>query len=148
MVLTVGAASGLIAVTAVGLVLLWPGRGSSSALQAACPPVDHGCRPLAAQGGVIDVGGTRYLIGSPSGPALVVMGRWDCRAALPAVLDTDHGTVWVFSRWPTRGSTAAARLVRTVTSAAGLAVLADRSGCDQLEVDRVGRAPVVLRPQP
>ena len=111
-----------------------------------CPVADQGCRPVPDPGGVISVATGRYRIGEPGD--VVVLGRWHCRSALPALLQPNSGEVWLFDSWAGTGATLLARLVARVPGAVSLGVIATPSGCDDLMVTRVDRAAVVVHPGP
>lgn len=131
-VLTVGLLAGTLAVAPAVL-------GSQSA--PACPAVDQGCRAVPTAGGVLATPTGHYKVGAPGD--VVVLGRWGCGPiALPALLRPASGEVWIFDRWPTPSADVAARSLGRVPGARSLRVVAGRDGCDTLEAQRAGAAPV------
>lgn len=111
----------------------------------ACPALDEGCQPLGATEGVVEVPAGHFRIGRPGD--VVVLGRWQCHAALPALLQPATGRVWVFDSWPAGGASQPGRLVAQVPAAVSLRVDPDASGCDRLQVTRRGGAAVVVHPR-
>ena len=107
-----------------------------------CPPVDLGCGPLPHADGVVAVAAGRYRIGEPGD--IVVIGRWGCRDAVPALLRPATGEVWVFSAWAPVGTTLAARLLTSVPGADSLQVEPGNHGCDTLAVVGAGNLRVAL----
>jgi hypothetical protein len=87
-------------------------------------------------------GSPHFKVGRPGDK--VVLGRWSCTAALPALLR--HDTVWVWERWPAPGARSPGRVADRVAGADGLAVVAASPGCDRLLVTRRGNKPVVIEP--
>ncbi len=98
-----------------------------------CPTVDRGCRPIDHRDGVVATDTGQFSLGGPSSDPLV-LGRWTCGPALPALLRVDRGEVWVWDRWPADGAAAAARLAGRIEGAETLRVVAGASGCDHLSV--------------
>jgi hypothetical protein len=119
-----------------------PIRASSPSV-VACPPVDDGCGPVAAPGGIVATSQGRYQMGG-SGD-VIVLGRWHCGpAALPAVLRPSTGEVWTFDSWPAAGRAVVGTLATRVTSAWSLRVGPQPSGCDRLLIDRRGLPPLAM----
>jgi hypothetical protein len=130
----VGAAALVVAATASGVTSSL--RRPSSGI---CPKVDRGCRPIDHRSGEVVAESGRFLLGDASSDPLV-LGRWTCGPALPALLRLDRGEVWVWGQWPADGHAAAARLAGRVDDAETLRVSAGASGCDDLAViSRGGR---------
>jgi hypothetical protein len=91
-----------------------------------------------------------FLVGHPSGPGptsgvpgylldsapgedpVVVVGRWGCGAARPAVLDLASGTIWAYPAWPGAGSRMSGVVLTKVAGATGLAAATGVRGCDRL----------------
>ncbi len=146
---TLAAAAGVVLAVVLVTVLLARRPGArhpssqAAGAPAACPAVDRGCRPLPTTGGVIDTSAGRYRIGRPGD--LVVVGRWRCRSALPALLRPATGDVWVWSTWATGAGPRAAHLVGRVPGARSLQVDPSPAGCDLLRVLRQDGESVVIR---
>jgi hypothetical protein len=118
-----------------------PSAGPSQPLR--CPPVDEGCGTLTTPGGILTVPSGRYLVARPGD--IVVVGRWQCGPALPAVLRPATGRIWTFSRWPGAGRPVVGRLVAEgLHGAWTLRVLVRQHGCDQMEVERHGQSPLTV----
>jgi hypothetical protein len=84
----------------------------------------------------------RFAVANGSDP--LVLGRWTCGPALPAVLRLDHAEVWIWDRWPTPGTAAVARLEGHFADAMTLRVVAGTTGCDRLMViGRDGRSTTI-----
>ena len=149
------AAIGLGAVVAAGGghggaagAVVAPGGGHGGAAGARplpCPAVDDGCGPIADPGGTFSSPTGTWTIGEPGD--VVVIGRWGCATALPAVLRVASGQVWVFDRWAAIGADVAGRRVAAVPGARSLEVLPGPGGCDSLEVLTGGSRHVVVRPE-
>jgi hypothetical protein len=109
-----------------------------------CPKVDRGCRSIEHGSGQLDTASGRFLLGDASGNPLV-LGRWTCGPALPALLRLDRGEVWIWDRWPADGDAVTARLAGRVDGAETLRVSAGGPGCDDLAViSRGGRITTVV----
>jgi len=126
------AAGAAAAVAAAALTVATVAGGAPPRPSPSCPRVDAGCRPVRLDDGTFVAGGRRWSL-SGSGEVIVV-GRWTCHAALPAVLSRPAGRVWVFGRWPGDGGRVAARLVSTFTRARSLLVVPGARDCDRLAV--------------
>jgi serine/threonine protein kinase len=111
---------------------------------AACPVIDRGCRPLPRPDGVVQTPEGRYRIGQAGD--LVVIGRWQCGGALPALLQPGSGDVWVWDSWAAGAAPVAARLAARVPHARSVQVDPGRSGCDRLQVIVPGGRAVVVQP--
>ncbi|MGH9127144.1 MAG: hypothetical protein ACRDZ8_20845, partial [Acidimicrobiales bacterium] len=109
-----------------------------------CPPVDLGCLPLPVDGGVLATAGGRYRIGSPGD--VIVVGRWDCSDALPALLQPVSGEVWAWQAWATSDQPSSARLVARIAGAYSLRVGRGARGCDFLQVVKQGGGTVAIDP--
>src|SRR5262249_55912719 len=135
-----------LVVVGSGVAMLWKWSSSPAPSDPAlpCPPVDDGCRPIATPSGLVITSQGQYLAGEPGG--VVVLGRWLCGpTALPAWLRPATGQLWTFARWPTSGQAVPARLVTGgLDGAWSLRVRLQRSGCDEIEVDRHRRPPVTI----
>lgn len=128
-------------VPAVPIASLRRAPGRPGASSPPCPAVDAGCRPLPMARGVFSAAGSRWRV-SPD-VSVVVLGRFSCGAALPAVLERDTGQVWVFASWPAPGRPPRARLVARARGAWTLRPVAEPTeGCDRLLV--VARSGSVL----
>lgn len=119
----------------------------SGATPAPCPRQDDGCGALPATAGII---GGRFRILGVAGAT--VLGRWNCSSdSTPAVLDKASDNVWIFDSWPGSHQQVVARLVATVPLASTLKVSpspgAGTPGCDRIEVERSGRAPILIDPR-
>jgi hypothetical protein len=88
--------------------------------------------------------GSRFRIGRPGD--VVVIGRWQCRAAFPAVLQPPTGRVWAFDSWAPAGASRPGRLVAEVPGARSLRVDPDASGCDRLVVVGPGGGTTLIAP--
>jgi hypothetical protein len=111
-----------------------------------CPAVDRGCGPLALVNGTVVTAVGRYRL-SPAGD-VVVVGRWACGSALPAVLNPTTGEVWTFAAWPAPRRPEAGQLAARVPSGASLRVQPGPSGCDRLFVERRHLRGVTIDPAP
>ncbi len=113
-------------------------------LQPPCPPADFGCAPLPTPGGVLVTPGGRYLVGQKGD--VVVVGRWRCGStALPAVLRPETGQLWTFATWPQPRQVVAGQLAAShLAGATSMRVLVQSAGCDRIEVERRGRAPLIV----
>ncbi|MHB8505994.1 MAG: serine/threonine-protein kinase [Acidimicrobiales bacterium] len=100
-----------------------------------CPPVDARCGPVPVRDGVFTADGRRWALSAPAD--LVVLGRWTCGPALPAALDRQDGSVWVFPHW----GVSTGRLAAEVPGAASLRVVPGADGCDTIAVLAAGRPP-------
>jgi hypothetical protein len=140
----VAAGLGLVVFAGATGMLWWPSSAPSD-LPLSCPAVDDGCRPVATPGGLLTTSNGQYLVGEPGD--VVVLGRWLCgQSALPAVLRPSTGQLWTFAHWPAAGQTVTARLLSNgLHGARSLRVRVQRSGCDEIEVDRWGQPPVTIR---
>jgi serine/threonine protein kinase len=129
----------------IGMSWWWPSPAPSHP-SLPCPPVDDGCGPVPNPGGLLTTTG-QYVVGEPGD--VVVLGRWLCGpTALPAVLRPATGQLWTFAHRPATGQTIAARLLTGgLHGARSLRVRPQRSGCDEIEVDRGSRPPVAIRVQ-
>lgn len=133
-----------IVMTATAIALVAPTLASAPTHhRAACPLADHGCRPLARTDGVIQTAVGRYRLGRRGD--LVVVGRWHCGDALPALLRPATGEVWVWDGWAPATGPLAARLVVRIPKARTLTVAPGSSGCDGLTVQRAQGGPVAIR---
>lgn len=110
---------------------------------ATCPAVDRGCLPI-PDPGVLQVATGRYRIGGPGD--VLVLGRWHCRSALPALLEPSTGELWVFDSWAVPGTARPARLLARVPGAVTLRVVPAPSGCDALRVTGRRGAGIVVHP--
>jgi hypothetical protein len=110
----------------------------------ACPPVDLGCGPLPRPGGVVATRSGRFRIGEP-GDVLVV-GRWQCRVAVPALLRPTTGEIWMWDAWARASGPRPAHLVDRIPAAVSLRVEPDGKRCDVLHVLRRATAAVVIHP--
>jgi hypothetical protein len=140
----IAAGLGLVLVGgATGGLWWWPSSGPSEP-PLPCPSVDDGCGPVPNPGGLLTTSTGQYLVGEPGD--VVVLGRWLCGpTALPAVLRPATGQLWTFAHWPAADQTVAGRLVRSgLHEARSLRVRLQRSGCDDIEVDRGGRPPLTV----
>jgi hypothetical protein len=140
----IAAGLGLVVVGgATGMFWFWPSSAPSDP-SLSCPPVDDGCRPVPNPGGLLTTSAGQYLVGEPGD--VVVLGRWRCGpTALPAVLRPATGQLWTFAHWPAAGQTVAPRLLMSgIDGARSLRVRLQRSGCDEIEVDRWSRPPVTI----
>ena len=110
----------------------------------ACPTVDAGCRPVRVPGGVLTISGGRYAVAEAGD--VVVLGRWQCGLpALPAVLRPQSGQLWAFAAWPKPGHGVTGQLVASqLRGATSLRVVAERSGCDRIEVERLGQPAITV----
>lgn len=109
----------------------------------ACPAADAGCVPILSPNGVLSNSVGRYQVGAPGD--VIVVGRWRCGSeAVPAVLRPATGQVWTFDSWPVRAGSIVGRLEAQVPGAWTLRVRPGPSGCDELEVERRGLAPVTI----
>ena len=110
----------------------------------ACPTVDAGCRPVLIPGGVLTTSDGRYAVGEAGD--VVVLGRWQCGLpALPAVLRPRSEQLWAFVAWPKPGHGVTGRLVASqLRGATSLRVVAERSGCDRIEVERLGQPAITV----
>jgi len=124
--------------------LLETPNSSNAARRAACPVIDRGCRPLPLADGVIQTPQGRFRIGQAGD--LVVIGRWHCAGALPALLQPENGDVWVWNSWAAGPAPAAARLAARVPNARSVLVDPGRSGCDRLQVTVPGGRAIVVQP--
>lgn len=98
--------------------------------------------PLDFEDGVLTVDGARYAVGQ-AGDA-VVAGDWACTGRRTvALLRPPTGEVFAFDTWAEHEEVAG-RLVGTVEGATGLRVIKGDDGCDDLEVARPHRDPVVV----
>lgn len=140
-----GVAAGLATVGAAAVLIAGPGpaghgppgaRRTATRLPAApgpgwlCP-VGPTCLP----GPVVAVagpGGHFRLHAAPGEEPVVVVGRWACGPARPAVLDRRTGSVWVLPYWPAPGQRVSGRLVAVVDGATGVAGRPGGPGCDVL----------------
>ena len=84
---------------------------------------------------VVGPSGPVRLVTSWSGPVSVLVGRWNCHYATPAVLQADTGQVWVFSGWPPPTQSEVGHLVARVAGAVSLSRLPRPLGCDNLMVE-------------
>ena len=109
-----------------------------------CPMADRGCGPLALVDGLVVTGAGRYALSTPGD--VVVIGRWGCGAALPAVLRPTTGEVWTFAAWPAPGRPEVGQLAARVAAAASLQVRPEPSGCDRVIVERRGLPSVTIDP--
>lgn len=134
----------VVAVAAGSLALVLRHPPAHRGISPSCPAVDQGCQPLSRPGGVVESASGRYRIGQPSD--LVVLGRWRCGPALPAILRPATGEVWVFDSWSRGPGRLVARLVTRVPGAVLVQVDPSPSGCDRLRVLRGGGPSVVLQP--
>jgi tRNA A-37 threonylcarbamoyl transferase component Bud32 len=140
----VGAA---VMIVATFSVLVASGAGTATSSRAGsprCPAVDRGCRPIGGTAGVIKTPTGRYRIGQPGD--VVVVGRWRCAAALPALLRPATGEVWVWDAWAGPGAPQAARLATRVPQARSIVVEPGSSGCDRLRVVRADGGTVGVGP--
>ena len=120
-------------------------RTCPTALGPATDVDGDGCpEPVIQADGRLRVDGVDYRIGRP-GDRLVV-ARWGCGRATPAVLRPSTGDVFVFGGWATAGRALTVRPTLRVAGATGLRA-ADRNGdgCPELVVDRVTGEPVTVR---
>jgi hypothetical protein len=99
--------------------------------------------PPAAARGIVAGPSGRYRIGRPGD--VVVLGRWGCGAALPALLRPATGELWVWDRWATAEDPQPARLVRRIPGARSVSVEPGPS-CDRLRVTGRDGTVVVIRP--
>ncbi len=109
-----------------------------------CPPVDQNCRPIPRTAGVVTTPNGRYRIGDPGDQ--VVVGRWRCAEALPALLRPATGQVWVWDAWAASPGALPARLLDRIPDALSIAVDPARSGCDRLLVRRRNGGVVAIWP--
>jgi hypothetical protein len=128
-------ASTLVAVVSVPL-LVHPSSPSgrrkvATGTTVGCPRADEGCGPVKLVGSILTTPAGTFRIGGDGD--VVVLGRWTCRAiALPALLQSRTGRVWIFNRWATATAAAVAEPVGTVPGARSLRVVPGRRGCDGL----------------
>ena len=110
----------------------------------ACPAVDAGCRPVLVPGGVLTTSDGRYAVGEAGD--VVVLGRWQCGLpALPALLRRRSEQLWAFNAWPKPGHGVTGHLVANhLGGATSLRVVVERSGCDRIEVERLGQPPITV----
>ena len=146
----VAAAAAAVALVSVALaVLAAPDTRQSrvaapGAVAPPCPAVDQGCRPILVGAGVVTVPSGRYRIGDPGDQ--VVVGRWRCRGALPALLRPTTGEVWAWDSWAGSAGALPARLLTRIPDARSVTVDPLSSGCDRLVVRRRDGGVVVIRP--
>jgi tRNA A-37 threonylcarbamoyl transferase component Bud32 len=141
------AAAALLSVALVVLVAPATGPSRASAprpVAPPCPAVDQGCRPILRTAGVVTVASGRYRIGDPGDQ--VVVGRWHCRGALPALLQPATGEVWAWDSWAGSAGALPARLLTRIPDARAVSVDPVPSGCDRLLVRRRDGEVVVIRP--
>jgi Phosphotransferase enzyme family len=131
-------------VAAVAIYAATSRSASVSEWSVACPTVDDGCRPVLVPGGVLTTSGGRYAVAEAGD--VVVLGRWQCGLpALPAVLRPRSGQLWAFAAWPKPGHGVTGQLVASqVRGATSLRVVAERSGCDRIEVERLGQPAITM----
>jgi hypothetical protein len=88
-------------------------------------------QPAAHRQGGVSV--PAFLVASPPGedPVLVV-GRWGCGTARPAVLDLVSGAIWAYPSWPRAGARTSGTFLTEVPGATGLAAAGNGQGCDRL----------------
>ncbi|MDQ1392833.1 MAG: eukaryotic-like serine/threonine-protein kinase [Acidimicrobiaceae bacterium] len=110
----------------------------------ACPAVDRGCQPIPRSDGVVETPSGRFRIGRPDD--VLVVGRWQCGAALPALLRPTTGEIWVWDAWARAGDPLTARLAGRIPDAVTLRVDPDGAGCDGLRVLRHAGGAVVVHP--
>jgi hypothetical protein len=122
-----------------------PTRAPGGPVVPACPAVDLGCQPLPRPDGILTTPAGRYRIGQPSD--VVVLGRWHCAAALPALLRPATGEVWVWDSWAVPTGPRPARLVGQVPGAQSIAVQPESPGCDRLQVVRADGQRVAIHPE-
>ncbi|MDQ1418213.1 MAG: eukaryotic-like serine/threonine-protein kinase [Acidimicrobiaceae bacterium] len=108
------------------------------------PAVDQGCQPLHRRDGIVDAPSGRFRIGRPDD--VVVVGRWQCGPALPALLRPATAEVWVWDTWARPSAVVSARLVGRIPDAVSLRVEPEARGCDGLRVLRRAGAAVVIHP--
>jgi tRNA A-37 threonylcarbamoyl transferase component Bud32 len=130
--------------TTAAVVALVVARPRRAATPGACPTVDRGCRPLALADGVLVTTAGRYRIGRPGD--VVVMGRWRCTTAYPALLQPATGQVWAWDTWARAAAPQAGQLVTRLVGARSLAVDPGPAGCDLLVVREGNGATVVVHP--
>ncbi len=116
-------------------------RRSRRAADPQCPTADAGCAPLPTHGGVFTAAGRSWSVSDPAD--VVALGRWTCAGALPAVLDTSTGQLWVFPAW----GRVTGRPVALVAGAQSISVLPGETGCDLLAVRRRDGQVVVVDPR-
>lgn len=145
------AAAALVSVAlVVALVVLAPPATRQSRVAAPravgppCPAVDQGCRPILLRGGVVTVASGRYRIGDPGDQ--VVVGRWHCGGALPALLRPATGDLWAWDTWAGSAGALPARLLTRIPHAGSVTVDPAPSGCDRLLVRRRDGGVVVIGP--
>ena len=136
---------------AAGVIIgaaLWVATGNHphrrTASPSACPAVDAGCRPVADRHGTITTDGRSWSLGQAGD--VVVLGRWRCGPALPALLRPLTGQVWVFTNWATSAAGTPGTPVATLIGATSLVVVPGSHGCDGLAVIARGRLRQVLSP--
>lgn len=143
--LAAGGIAAAVAAAVVGLAaasLHARARRPEAAPPVACPAVDAHCRPVVVRGGVFVAGGRRWQLAAAD--PVVVIGRWTCGAALPAVLDRSTGEIWAFPAWRGAGDQVVAAPVAHVERAVDLRVVPSTTGCDRLAVERRDQRPLVL----
>ena len=86
----------------------------------------------------------RFRVSEPTDP--VAVGRWTCRAVLPALLRPASGEVWVWDGWPPGPRPLTGRLAARVGGALSLRAVAAGRGCDTLLITRRSAPPVAIDP--